>query len=76
SEVREFAANRRTLPKLDVFPTPRPLTPEEQALVAFAKQGPPAVQRAVIEDQKHWDDPVIVAELQEKSSSAGNQQDR
>lgn len=52
------------LPKQPLFPTPRPLSPEEQALVAFAQHGPPEVQRAVLQDQTHWDDPIIVAGLQ------------
>jgi hypothetical protein len=64
------------LPKLAVFPTPRPLTPEEEALVAFAKHGPPEVQRAVLEDQKHWDDPIIVAESGKPPPQSGNQQDQ
>lgn len=70
------APKEQLLPKLAVFPTPTPLSPEEQALVAFAKHGPPAVQHAVLEDQKHWDDPIIVAELQEKSLQAINQQNQ
>jgi hypothetical protein len=73
---REVAASTTTLAKLAVFPTPRPLTPEEQALVAFANHGPPEVQRAVLEDQKHWDDPVIVADLRNRSLRPGSQQDR
>lgn len=64
------------LPKLDVFPTPRPLTAEEQALVGFVRHGPPAVQRAVLEDQQHWDDPIIVADLRDQSPPAANQQDQ
>ncbi len=66
----------RPLPKLDVFPTPTPLSPQEQALAAFAQHGPPAVQRAVLEDQQHWDDPIIVADLREQSVAAGNPQDQ
>ncbi|HEX3663192.1 MAG TPA: hypothetical protein VHU89_17275 [Acidobacteriaceae bacterium] len=73
---RELAASRARLPRLAIFPTPRPLTPEEQALAAFAKHGPPAVRRAVIEDQKHWDDPIIVAGLHEQPPQAGSQQDQ
>lgn len=64
------------LPKLDVFPSPRPLTPQEQALVAFAQHGPPEVQRAVLEDQMRWDDPIIVAGLQEQLLQAGERQDQ
>ena len=64
------------LPKLDVFPTPTPLSPQEQALAAFAQHGPPAVQRAVLDDQQHWDDPIIVADLREQPVAAGNPQDQ
>jgi hypothetical protein len=64
------------LPKLEVFPTPTPLSPQEEALAAFVKYGPPAVQRAVLEDQKHWDDPIIVADLREQPVQAGNPQDQ
>jgi hypothetical protein len=82
--IRRATRNRRTaagreappLPKLAVFPTPRPLTPQEQALAAFARHGPPDVQRAVLEDQKHWDDPIIVADLHNRSPQPGTQQDQ
>lgn len=72
------AQARESLPKLDVFPAPTPLSSEEQALVAFAKHGPHEVQRAVIEDQKHWDDPIIVADadLQEQPLQARQQLDQ
>jgi hypothetical protein len=33
-------AGRTPLPKLDVFPTPQPLTEQEQSLLAFAQQAP------------------------------------
>ncbi|HEY1808251.1 MAG TPA: hypothetical protein VGG42_06795 [Acidobacteriaceae bacterium] len=72
----ERAATRSSLPKLDVFPTPQPLSPQEQALVAFAKHGPRDVQRAVLQDQQHWDDPIIVADLQKQPQPTGSQQDR
>lgn len=51
------------LPKLDVFPTPAPLSPQEQALVIFARTAPPAVRQAVIDDQRTWDQPPSVAGL-------------
>ncbi|MGA8161690.1 MAG: hypothetical protein WA374_10345 [Acidobacteriaceae bacterium] len=71
SEVREFAANRRTLPKLDVFPTPRPLTPEEQALVAFATDVPPKVQQQVVNAEKHVGDPITIAALKIRPLDVG-----
>lgn len=51
------------LPKQEVFPTPQPLSQEEQALVAFAVQAPPDVTRQVIEAQKHLGDPIQIAAL-------------
>ena len=76
SRPRVTVAKARPLPKLDVFPTPTPLSPEEEGLAAFAKHGPPEVQRAVVEDQKHWDDPIIVADLREQQPQSGNPQDQ
>jgi hypothetical protein len=67
---------RDRLPKLEVFPTPRPLTAEEQALVGFVRDGPAAVQHAVLEDQQHWDDPIIVAGLRDQPLQPENQQDQ
>jgi hypothetical protein len=64
------------MPKLDVFPSPRPLTVEEQGLVVFAMQAPPVVKKAVIEDQQQWDKPIIVAELRKASLNSDNQQDQ
>ncbi|MGB6132988.1 MAG: hypothetical protein WBG54_14505 [Acidobacteriaceae bacterium] len=61
--VRRQHAHPAPLPKLDVFPTPAPLSPQEQALVAFARTAPPAVQQAVIDDQRSWDQPPNVAGL-------------
>jgi len=75
STSREVAARSAALPKLDVFPTPRPLSPEEQALVSFAKQGPAAVQRAVLQDQKHWDEVTALSSLQ-MPPQAAHQQDQ
>jgi hypothetical protein len=74
--ARVLTAKSQPLPRLAVFPTPTPLSPQEQALVAFAKYGPPAVQRAVIQEQKHWDDPITVAGLQNSQPETANQQDQ
>jgi hypothetical protein len=75
--VREMRTSvSKKMPKLDSFPTPRLLSPEEQALVAFARRAPPAVKTAVIEDQEHWDDPVIVADLRKPSVESSGQKDQ
>jgi hypothetical protein len=51
------------LPKMEIFPTPRPLTAEEQALVAFTEQATPEVKKQVVEAEKHLGDPIAIAEL-------------
>lgn len=52
------------LPKLDVFPTPQPLSPEEQAMVRFAIHAPASEIKSVDEAQKKKDEPLNVAEIQ------------
>ena len=52
-----------SLPKLEMFPAPMPLASEEQKLVAFTRQTPPAVVRQVVEAKQHSDDPLEIAEL-------------
>ncbi len=71
----EFGAERR-LPKLEVFPTPRPLTAQEQALVAFATETPPKVQLQVVEAEKHVGDPIVIAALKIRplDDEAGNRE--
>jgi hypothetical protein len=50
-------------PKLDVFPTPQPLTPEEQVLVAAATDSSPVVQAALQTPQITGDAPLSIASL-------------
>ncbi|SRR6266567_2622245 len=51
-------AQAASLPKLDVFPTPQPLTPEEQALSVYAARAPKpeleALARAQSQDEKSF----------------------
>jgi len=61
--VRRQIPHSPTLPQLDVFPTPAPLSTQEQALVAFARNAPATVKQAVIDDQLHWDQPPSIAPL-------------
>ena len=49
------------LPKLDVFPTPQPLTEQEQALLFYAQQAPTAQLQALSEAQAKDDDSFPVA---------------
>ena len=50
-------------PKLDIFPTPHPLNPGEQALTSFAAQAPEADRKAFIEAQQQADAPLHIAAI-------------
>ncbi|MGB6159133.1 MAG: hypothetical protein WBH45_12685 [Acidobacteriaceae bacterium] len=65
---------RTRLPKLKVFPTPRPLSPEEQALMAFTEQAKPEVTKQVVEAEKHLGDPISIAELKIAPLESGGKQ--
>ena len=52
------------LPKLDVFPTPQPLTQAEQALVAFAVRAPEAERQSLIAAQKQAEAPLSIAAIE------------
>ena len=56
-------AEEQPLPKLEVFPTPTPLSPQERALEQFARTASPQVKRALFEDQEHPQGPAALAEL-------------
>ena len=57
-----IAARSAPRPKLDVFPLPQPLSPEEQALYAFATQVPEEQRRAIMA-QKNDDTPLNIAAI-------------
>jgi hypothetical protein len=58
-------ANRSAaLPKLDIFPTPQPLTPAEQALVVFALRAPESERQSFIEAQKQAEAPLRIAAIE------------
>lgn len=58
------AASKITLsPKLDVFPSPHPLSPEEQALVRFVATTPASERNAVLAAQQQSNDPLHIAEI-------------
>jgi hypothetical protein len=65
----------RALPKLDVFPTPKPLTAEEQALVAFATRTPVEAKVQVVEAERHLGDPIVIAALKIAPLESGVVQD-
>jgi len=51
------------LPKLDIFPTPRPLSPEEQALVRFVATAPASERNAALAAQQQSNEPLHIAEI-------------
>jgi hypothetical protein len=51
------------LPKRDFFPSPQPLTPEEQALYTFATQTPEKQRQAILDAQKRDDAPLNLAAI-------------
>jgi hypothetical protein len=63
--LREPASTRaETFPKQETFPTPEPLTPQEQALVSFAYQNPAAKTQITAEAQNHLVEPLKIAAIQ------------
>jgi len=54
------------LPKLDVFPTPQPLTTEEKELVAYVAHASQAERKSLLEDQKRIDAPLTIEALEIK----------
>lgn len=60
---RHAAHKPAPLPKLDVFPTPRPLSPEEQALVRFVATTPPSEIQAMQRAQQEQDKPLHIAAI-------------
>jgi hypothetical protein len=58
------AATPLRLQKRDVFPTPQPLTPAEQALADYATHASPADRQALIETQQKIEEPLSIAAIQ------------
>jgi hypothetical protein len=57
------AAKAAAPPKLDVFPLPQPLSPEEQALSTFATEVPEKQRQAILDAQKNVDAPLNIAAI-------------
>jgi hypothetical protein len=55
------AASPAPLPKLDVFPTPQPLTPQEQALAVYVRKAPAAELLALIKARKQDEQFLLAA---------------
>jgi len=51
------------LPKQDMFPMPRPLSPAERALVEFAAQAPEAERESLVEARDDFDGPIHAADI-------------
>jgi len=58
------AAKAPPLPKLDVFPMPRPLSPEERALAVFAARATEAERQSLIEAREQADAPIKIAAIE------------
>ncbi len=51
------------LPKLDVFPAPQPLSPEEEILARFATQASPAERALFLDAQRQAETPLPIAAI-------------
>lgn len=75
-QVANRASNNSiSRPKLDVFPTPQPLTTEEQALARFITQAPEADRKALVAAQQRIDEPLNITAIRipPLQSPEGNQ---
>ncbi len=64
TQPRMNASVEDPLPKLDVFPTPQPLTREERALAVFANHAPEPELRALADAQSQAGAPLNIAAIQ------------
>jgi hypothetical protein len=66
SRARESitATTATPLPKLDVFPMPQPLSPEEQALAVFAARASEAERQSLIKSREQSDAPIRIAAIE------------
>jgi len=58
-----LAAKPAPYPKLDVFPTPRPLTHAEQALAVFAVRAPEPERESLVKAQEQLEEPLHIAAI-------------
>jgi hypothetical protein len=58
-----IAVKTEPLPKLDVFPTPQPLSSEEQALVDYAAHATKSERQSLIDVQQQMDAPLTIAAI-------------
>lgn len=74
--ARHQPATQQRFPKLDIFPTPQPLTPAEQALVTYVAEAPASERQALVEAQQKQNEPIHIAAIEiaplESSTSHGD----
>lgn len=63
---KALAARPVPLPKLDLFPTPQPLTPQERALVDFASHASNSERESLIAAQQQANAPLQISAIQIK----------
>jgi hypothetical protein len=59
----QHSANVVPLPKRDVFPSPRPLTPGERSLVEFATQVPMSQRQVILQARMQDEEPLRIVGL-------------
>jgi hypothetical protein len=64
SATRRHRVRPRGLPKDERFPAPAPLTPEEHALLAWARRAPIEAREAFAALRAQVEDPVTIAPIQ------------
>jgi hypothetical protein len=63
TQPEQNAAGVVPLPKLEVFPTPQPLTPAEQELASYAANAPVPERQSLIEANKQSEAPLRIAAI-------------
>lgn len=58
-----FATESDSLPKLAVFPMPKPLSPSEQALVRFVERSPAIARNSLVDAPEQDNTPLSVAAI-------------
>jgi len=74
--ARQSRSDEGALPKLDVFPTPQSLTPEERAMLQFVTQDPKAAEEVVTTIRSGSPEQIQIAKIQiEPLEIGGTQQE-
>jgi hypothetical protein len=63
AHTTQHLASAQAPPKLDLFPTPQPLSSEEQALLHFVAHTPASEIKSLQEAQQKQDEPLYIAEI-------------